>query len=249
MYAKYLYKKSPTAYKVKQIKESEFKKIQEKYNPDKKNVLLRIGKSVECGHTRTREQLYQVLEYAKKYHFRCIVTSKILNYDPKVAKLVTEGNGIVHMSLSGRDEDEVGAVLQGSTNRWRLAQALKYKRNRTPTQCRIVADVTIPPTDFHEKAFNLMGGSSGILLTPVHYISKSHFESIRKDITWEESKERGIFSYTNGDLRPLIQHDGWKKFKEKCGTISREYCNNCVRKIDFNKHQYKQQLTQLGWGS
>lgn len=248
MYAKYLYKKDPLAYRVKQIRESEFKKIQEKYNPDKKNILLRIGKSVECGHSRTREQLYQVLDYAKKYHFRSIVTSKILEYDPKVSKLVKEGNGIVHISLSGRDEDEQGAVEQGATNRWRLAQAIKYKRNHTPTQCRIVADVTLPPADFHEKAFDLMSGSSGILLTPMHYISRAQFTAVRKDITWEQAKDTGLFAYSTGDLRPLIQHDGWKKYREKCGMISREYCNNCVRKIDFNKQQYKQQLQQLSWG-
>ena len=247
-FASYLYKKG-NSYKVKEIRESEFKKIQEKYNPDRKGVVLRLGKNFDVGHKRTRSQLYQVLEYSKKYSFRPIITSKLLEYDPEISKLVIESNGIVHLSLSGRDEDETGAASQGATNRWRLAQAIKYKRHKTPVQCRIVADVTIPPTDFHEKAFNLMGGSSGILLTMLHYTKKSHFESIRKDITWDEAKTQGLFAYTSGDLRPLVQHDGWKKYREKCGTISREYCNNCVRKIDFNKHQYKQQLQQLGWGT
>ncbi len=168
-YAAYLYKKDPNAYRIKTVKESEFKKIADKFNPERKEILLRLGKNYECGSKETRTELYQVLELSAKYSFRPIVTSKLLEFDPKVAELVKAANGIVHISL-GRDQDEVGAVNRGSTNRWRLAQALKYLRSGCPTQVRIVADVTMPMNTFHQKVYQLMG-SKGILLKLAALIS------------------------------------------------------------------------------
>lgn len=241
-YAAYLYKKDPDAYKVKEVKESEFKKIALKYPAH----ILRLGKNVECGHRNTRSQLYQVLEYCVKYKMRPVVTSKILEYDPRVANLVIQSQGIVHISL-GADALEKGPVLQGATNEWRLQQAIQYKKISCPTQVRIVADITLPMTDFHKQVFKEMG-SAGILLTPLHYTSKAVFEKNRQDITWDEAKSTGLFSYGHGDLRPNMLHDDWKKTKERCGTIAgKEYCNNCVGKISFNKKQYKLQLKTLGW--
>jgi hypothetical protein len=244
-YAKYLYKKDPNAYRVKDISEQEFKKIAEKYPAH----ILRLGKNVECGHIRTRPQLYQVLEYCEKYKMRPVVTSKILEYDKKVAELVIAARGIVHISL-GRDEDELGAVKQGATNGWRLRQAMKYKAHGCPTQVRIVADITMPMNKFHKKVFKCMGGSTGILLTPLHYISKESFESVRQDVTWDEAKSTGLFTYTHGDLRPNIINDDWKQTRERCGMVAgKEYCNNCVGRIDFNKVEYKAKLVELGWNT
>ena len=244
-YAKYLYKKDPNAYRVKDIDENEFKKIAEKYPAH----ILRLGKNVECGHTRTRSQLYQVLELSGKYHMRPVVTSKILEYDKKVADLVIAARGVVHISL-GCDKDEPGAVKQGATNEWRLRQAMKYKTHGCPTQVRIAADITMPMNQFHKKVFKCMGGSSGILLTPLHYISKESFESVRKDITWDEAKTTGLFTYTHGDLRPNIVHNDWNKTRERCGMIAgKECCNNCVGKIDFKKKPYKAELIRLGWNT
>lgn len=244
-YAKYLYRRDPKAYKVKEIKESEFKKIADQYPAH----ILRLGKNFECGHKKSREALYQVLEYCAKYKMRPVVTSKLLEFDKKVADLVIKAEGIVHISI-GRDEDEIGAVKQGATNAWRLQQAVKYKKYKCPTQIRIVADITMPMTKFHKKAVKAMGGSSGVLLTPLHYTSKDHFESMRKDLTWEQSKEAGLFTYVKGDLRPTSFHADWDQTKERCGVVGgREYCNNCVGKIAFNKTAYKEELVKLGWNA
>lgn len=240
-YAKYLYKNN--SYKVKEVKESEFKKVADKYPAH----ILRLGKNVECGHKNTRMELLQVLGYCIKYAMRPVVTSKVLEYDARVAKLVQQAKGVVHISL-GRDEDEAGAVAQGATNRWRLAQAIRYKRSGCPTQIRIVADITLPMTDFHRKAYELMGGSPGVLLTPMHYTNRAHFESMRKDITWDEAKSSGLFTYSHGDLRPNKFHGDWGKTKERCGVVGgREFCNNCVGKISFDKKKYKLKLKKLGW--
>lgn len=242
-YAAYLYKKDPNAYKVKTIKESEFKKIAEKYPA----YILRLGKNYEVGHIREREALLQVLEYCVKYKMRPVVTSKLLEFDQRVADLVITSQGVVHISL-GRDEDETGAAAQGATNAWRLEQALLYRKYGCPTQVRIVADITMPMNNFHREVFFKMGGSSGILLTPLHYTNKAHFESMRPDITWDEAKATGLFSYVKGDLRPNKIHPDWNQTKERCGTIAgKEYCNNCVGKIGFNKKEYKQKLIQLQW--
>lgn len=240
-YASYLYKNN--SYRVKQIKENEFKKIAEKYPAH----ILRIGKNVECGHKKTRPQLIQVLEYCVKYNMRPVVTSKLLEFDKKVSDLVIASRGVVHISL-GSDELESGPVEQGATNTWRLKQAVKYKEAKCPTQVRIVADITLPMTPFYKKVFEHMGGSSGILLTPLHYTNKATFAKNRDDVTWDEAKEQGLFSYQHGDLRPNIIHADWSKTKERCGTINgKEYCNNCVGKIDFNKKDYKQELISLEW--
>jgi hypothetical protein len=244
-YAAYLYRKDPNAYKVKAIKENEFKKIAEAYPAH----VLRLGKNFECGHKNSREALIQVLEYCVKYNMRPVVTTKILEFDKRVADLVIQSRGIVHISI-GRDEDESGAVAQGATNAWRLKQAIKYKKYKCPTQIRIVADITMPMSQFHKKAFEAMGGSHGVLFTPLHYTSKSHFESMRTDITWEQAKETGLFTYVKGDLRPNELHSSWTQAKERCGTVAgQEYCNNCVGKIDFNKTLYKKQLVELGWNA
>jgi hypothetical protein len=244
-YAAYLYKKDPKAYRVKTIKESVFKNIAKKYPAH----ILRLGKNFECGHRLARPALLQVLQYCVKYKMRPVVTSKLLEFDKAVADLVKSSQGIVHISL-GRDEDESGAVRQGSTNEWRLEQATAYKKYGCPTQVRIVSDVTMPMSDFHRKAFKEMGGSHGVLLTPLHYTNKEHFESMRQDITWDEAKSSGLFSYTHGDLRPNRIHPDWDQTKERCGVIAgREYCNNCVGKIDFKKAEYKQQLIKLGWNT
>ena len=241
-YASYLYKNN--SYKPKEIKESEFKKIADRYPTH----ILRIGKNVECGHFKTRQQLYQVLELCVKYKMRPVVTSKLLEYDTKVADLVIQSRGVVHISL-GDDAFETGAVLQGSTNEWRLEQAILYKNHGCPTQVRIVADVTLPMNVFHKKVFSLMG-SKGILLTPLHYTNKKTFQGYRSDITWDEAKERGLFTYSHGDLRPNEIHKDWDATKERCGVVAgKEYCNNCVGKIDFNKKQYKQDLIKLGWSA
>jgi hypothetical protein len=244
-YASYIYKKDPKAYRVKTIKESEFKKIANKYPLH----ILRFGKNFECGHKRSRLELVQALKYCVQYKIRPVVTSKLLEFDKDVADLVKAANGVIHISL-GKDEDEPGAIAQGSTNEWRLEQAMAYKKYGCPTQVRIVADVTMPMNAFHKKAFTSMGGSHGVLLTPLHYTNKAHFESMRQDVTWKQAKDSGLFSYVKGDLRPNIIHDDWKQTKERCGIIaSREYCNNCVGKIDFNKTKYKEQLIQLKWNT
>ena len=240
-YAAYKHSADADSYRVKTIKESEFKKIAEKHELK----ILRIGKFFECGHRRTREQLYQVLEYCIKYDIRPIVTSKVLEFDPKVSQLVKESDGIVHISL-GDDRQETGALLQGSTNDWRLAQAILYREDGCPVQTRIIADVTIPMSEFNKHVYAKMG-SKGILLTPLRYLNKELFSQSRPDTTWEDAKSDGSFQYDHG-LKPMRAHSDWSVTKERCGYIgNKEFCNNCVRKISFSKAKWYESLVASGW--
>ena len=243
-YSAYLFKRDPDAFRIKEINEAEFKKIADKYPAH----ILRLGKNFETGNKKTRPQLYQVLEYCEKYSMQPILTTKLLEFDPKIVDLIKKANGVVHISL-GDDSLEPGAVKQGSTNRWRLAQAIKYKKANCPIQVRMVSDVTLPMSAFYKKVFSYMG-SRGILLTPLRYDSKECFQKARTDVTWDEAKEKGIFTFSHGALQPAFQHDDWKPVREKCGAIgSRFYCNNCSFKINFNKKDYKAELIKLKWNT
>jgi hypothetical protein len=117
---------------------------------------------------------------------------------------------------------------------------------------RIVADVTLPPTDFHKEALSKMG-SKQVLLTPLHYTALSVFKENRQDITWEEAKSSGLFVYGHGDLRPAKFDAGWNPFRERCGTSypngkETEHCNNCgLGKFPVDKKTWKAKLTKLGW--
>jgi len=203
---------------------------------------------VECGSIQSREQLYRVIEYSQKYELCPVVTSKTLTWDQRVADGIIASRGIIHISL-GNDLLEPGPVYQGHTNRNRLARAIRYKRYGTPVQVRAVVDVTQPMDEFYKKVLQYMG-KSGILLTPLYYNSKRVFELARQDISWDEAKSSGLFTYVKGALHPNIIHDDWKPLKHRCGLMPNGSmaCNNCVaRKLDFKKKEYKQHLINVAW--
>ena len=232
LYAKYLFKDK---YSVKAIREFPFKKA------GKQGAwCLRIGKSFECGAKASRDALYKTLEYCALHNIKPIVTSKLLEFDPKVADKVIAAKGIIHISI-GIDVLEKGAINQGANNRWRLEQAVQYKNYGCPIQCRIVTDITQPASDFQKEVIARMGGSKGILLTPLHYTNKKTFELLRPDSTWDLAKTSGEFSYAQGDLRPNKFHKDWKQTKEVCGTVNgKECCNNCgLGKFPGDKAVYK----------
>lgn len=246
-YAKYNYKKS-IPYKRKRILERTFKSLKEKI-PE--FSILRIGKNHECGSPYTRKELLQVLEYCVKYKVRPIVTSKILEYDPRVADLVIKSDGVVHISL-GRDELESGAVLLGYNNDKRFEVAKQYLNHGCVTAVRVVEDITLSMPEFIKK---VQQSGMPILVTPLHYPDKNSWNLRRSDISWEEAKEKGLYKYTHGALRPEIIHNDWKITKERCGVIAgKEYCNNCnLKNIRFSeelgssKKQYNESLKGRGW--
>lgn len=247
-YAKYNYKKN-TPYKKKIIKESVFRNLKNKI-PE--FSVLRIGKNVECGSSHTRSELIQVLEACVKYSIRPIVTSKILDFDKKVSDLVKESRGVVHISL-GVDIMEPGAISLGYSNETRFKNAQKYLKSGCTTAVRVVDDITLPMSRFIKKVY--LSGMP-ILVTPLHYPDKNSFSLRRKDITWDEAKEKNLFEFSFGSLRPLIIHDDWKKTKERCGIIGgKEYCNNCnlgkiyySDEVGYSKKAYNEKM-KLKWNT
>lgn len=247
-YSKYNFKKT-AKFKKKIVKESVFKNLKKKL-PE--FSVLRIGKNVECGSPHTRSELYQVLELCLKYNIRPIVTSKVLEYDEHVAQLVKDTNGVVHISL-GRDEMEPGAVQLGFDNKTRFENAKKYKNFGCVTACRVVEDITLPMPEFIKTVYE---SGMDILLTPLHYPDKVSFSLRRNDLSWEEAKEKKVFEFSHGALRPMEIHQDWNKTKERCGLVmGREYCNNCnlgrvkfSEEVGSNKKSYQEKVKKWNQG-
>jgi len=245
-YARYNFKKT-IPFKTKRVREVTFKNLKNKV-PEFST--LRIGKNTECGSPYTRDALISVLEYCVKYKVRPLVTSKTLEYDENVARLVKESNGVVHISL-GRDDMETGAVELGFPNEVRLKNALKYQKYGCTTAVRVVEDVTLEIPKFIKKVKKL---NMPILLTPLHYPDKKSFNQ-RRDDTWDEAKSNGLYTYDHGALRPSFVHDSWKDVKERCGLIGgKEFCNNCnlgkvkySDEVGYSKKKYNEKLINVGW--
>jgi hypothetical protein len=230
------------AYTIRTMKEPYFEEKVKLFNI----IVLRIGKVFECGHPLTRKALYILLELCVKYGVRPIVTSKLLEFDQKIADLIIASQGIVHISL-GCDTVELGAVLQGATNAIRLERAKQYQQVGCPVLVRIVADVTLPMEPFHKEVLRVMG-VDGILLTPLTYTGIDVLSYYRAD-SWYELKTSGEFSQTRKNLYPNKIHPDWDPIKNRCGKIGAfEYCNDCgLKNLGIEKKSYKEQLRKLGW--
>ena len=232
------------------------KKVREKIFADLKTRIpefsvLRIGKFFECGSKLVRSELLEVLRLCVKYNIRPFVTSKILDFDVRVADLVIAANGVIHISL-GNDYMERGAVKHGYTNERRYDIAKLYATYGVVCGVRVIEDITMPMPEFikqiHKEDFH-------ILLTPLYYKDKATFTNRRSDITWDEAKELGIFKFEHGALHSVKVHPDWKTVKERCGTINgKMHCNNCSLKVvhfsdevGSSKKQYHQKLKDYGW--
>ena len=238
-------------YKVKRIVEKVFRDLKAKI-PE--FSVLRIGKNFECGSRATRNELIQVLELCVKYNIRPIVTSKILDFDIRVAELVRQANGVIHISL-GIDKFELGAVEQGYDQKTRYANAKLYHEAGTKTGVRVVEDITAPMSDLIRKIH--FEDKFHILLTPLFYKDKKTFESNRSDITWDEAKRSGIFKFQSGALHAEIVHPSWNSVRNICGLVHGIMrCNNCSLgniifspEVGSSKKKYKQQLILSGWNA
>lgn len=235
-------------YKIKIIREKLFSDLKKKI-PE--FSVLRIGKNFECGSVEARDELLQVLELCVKYKIRPIITSKILEFDSRVADLTIQSNGVIHISI-GRDEMETGAVERGFSNETRYENAKLYSLYGVRCGVRIVEDITLPAPDFIKRIIN---ENFHILLTPLNYKDKETFMQRRKDITWDEAKSLGIFRFEHGALHPVIVHEDYQNTRERCGLInSKMMCNNCSLKtvhfsdeVGTSKKLYRQKLQEYGW--
>lgn len=193
---------------------------------EKKALLnvIRVGKNLEPGNKRHRDALIEVLKLNNKYKFRTILITKLLDFDKKVADLLKEESSTVHFSM-GNEHMEQGAVLNGSTNEWRLETAKRYQQYGVNTYIRIVEDVSMPMNDNVRTWCN---GKIPVLITPLRYKSKKVLEQYHPNANWDELKNSDTHEYVNSYLQAKVWHEDYKPYKERCGKLAGiEHCNNC----------------------
>jgi len=184
--------------------------------------IVRIGKFSEPGHVVLRNSLLNVLKLNKKYNFRSILITKLLEFDKQIACLLTSTRSSLAYSL-GREDLEPGLYKQGSTNEWRIAQALKYQRNGVRVLVRPVIDITgLEPFDF------IIPPSLDVLITPIRFFSKDSVKKFfTKRITWDILLNKGIYRLKGGMLVPnkISQDLVWYNI---CGTVgTQHFCYKC----------------------
>lgn len=206
--------------KEKEVNEKEWIKFK---NSMTLNV-MRIGKNLEPGHKDHRETLYEVLRLNNKYELRSILITKLLEFDKRIVELVKDQRSTIHYSM-GKESMETGAVLNGSTNDWRLETAKKYADAGVNTYLRIVEDIAVP---MREETKGWCRAGLPVLITPLRYNSKRALQQYRPDADWDELKSSTSYEYAKGYLKPIIWHSDYEPYKERCGDVAgKEYCNNC----------------------
>ena len=89
--------------------------------------VLRLGKSTEAGSSYTLELLVQVLETCLETGTRVVMPTKYLAFNREIAQLLKKTRSSVLYSL-GWDDLERGACLHNCNNKFRLEQALLYRK-------------------------------------------------------------------------------------------------------------------------
>jgi hypothetical protein len=208
---------------------------------------LRIGKTVEPGFKPARPVLYGIFDMSTKVGIRAVLVTKLLELDLILAKKIIENKGLLQISL-GNDDWEYGVVRLGFTNKKRLEIALAYKTLGVPTQVRIVADVTQPPTDFYKKVIAAMG-SENVLLTPIVCKGRPMFSLMRPDMSWNEAIKQGLYTKQPAQtIVPGFLHEEWKIVPGICGVIgTTKHCNNCFPDLDFDVQAYRDKFRAQGW--
>lgn len=216
-YAKYVHR---NYVKNKQVNEKIWYK-----NKDRLDVpIIRVGKMSEPGGRESREVLIKVLELNNKIGTKTILVTRLLDFDKKVSRLLSDRKSVVHYSM-GIEPLESGAIARGADNSYRIKQARKYKDAGNKVYLRIVHDVTGPIPDFikewevHQIPF---------LVTPIRFFAKNLIETVIPGETWDSLKQSGRYTYSGGALSPVSMHPDWDQYSERCGHIGKEfYCNNC----------------------
>ena len=110
-------------------------------NDDPKHRRVRMGKSVENGHTYHRESLVDFLTLCKSNDVSVIFPTRVLEYDPCVAKLFRETHSVLSYSIAN-SLLELGPVSQGATPEWRVEEAKKYHEDDVRTNYWLSCDVS-----------------------------------------------------------------------------------------------------------
>ena len=169
----------------------------------------RVGK--HCDPAACVNTLNSIIDICSGENLRCVIVSKLLRFNSKTAKLLREGNHILHISL-GPYTDKVHSEEE------RIKEAKAFSKAGCKTFIRLTRDVTQWITPFDKKVSHHFD----TIVTPMRYASK-------EDAAFYKSNLEN-FSFENGYYRPKLIHPSWEGYIDNiCGEInSKIYCCNCL---------------------
>lgn len=194
--------------KVKSMVESELIRSI-KHVQSKGHNYARVGKSCDPGlHL---DELTFILKTAQKLDFRCVVVSKYLMFNDKIADLLREGDHTLHISL-GMESEKIPSEEK------RISAGKQYFAKGVRTSFRICDDVTRPYRDYLDEEADKIPK----IITPMRYPSKADIASSQADLS--------NFVFEAGYYKPKEAHSSWKEMLpgHGCGKIGDKYhCSNC----------------------
>ena len=185
----------------------------EKYKPE----IVRLGKNTEVGYQLYRPQLVKFLELCKRPRFetKIIMPTKVLEFDPKLAKLFREVGGTVSYSV-GYNGLEQGLGSQGFHNQWRIEQAEAYHKAGVNAALTVVCDVTASIDENAQRGSSIklaLNSSVPMRILPMKLISKGiakvvtghDWADLKTVEKWERLKKTGqLFLGDSEQYRPDV---------------------------------------------
>ncbi len=114
--------------------------------------MLRFGKRTESWTPFTKDKFSETLEVMVDVGTRGVIPTKLLPFDPFLAKLFRGTNSTLLYGVSPFSKFEFGAVeIYGSTNEWRMEQARKYAEAGVDSQYYLLCAANLPPGEFEKK--------------------------------------------------------------------------------------------------
>ena len=112
---------------------------------------LRFGKRTESWTPFTENEFVQTLEAMTETGTRGVIPTKFLPFDKILGDLFIRTNSSALYSVSPFEHLEVGAIMQNSTNEWRMEQARKYREMGVDSQYYLLTTPHLAPGNFERK--------------------------------------------------------------------------------------------------
>jgi hypothetical protein len=227
---------------VNSVTENCFKEIKPEF--------VRLGKNTECGHDIYIPTLMNFLDLCLKYNSKIIFPTKMLRYNPNVAKKLAEVGGVIHRSIGG-DRFEVGPASQGYTNEWRVEQARLDSLAGVNEDLTLVCDVTQSIDAKAHAGFYVVKAleASRNYNLPVRILPiRLNSEKLARMVTSHSMQElrntlqslpgyemplAGLWKRRgNNELAPKVLHPDFERLYQEgigfCGEVGDdEYCDKC----------------------
>lgn len=183
----------------------------------------RLGKHTDCGDDSVIGTTNKVLKAAADEGLRLVFVTKSLQYSVETAKLISEGDHILHVSR--------GMITDGPSDADRAKLFIKmigplFSKNICQ---RVIADVT-KECEFKPGRFHMNTGDAPhiwgtfhdrCIVTPMRFPSKDILEKYEADIK--------NYEFKGGFYRPKFIHESWNVFDHWCGEVGDTVmCCNCL---------------------